>query len=297
MEAIRYFVMRSLRNMVGSPLLCTAAIFTMGVALAAVGAFLLVVVNLQHLTADWREDLQIVIFLDQEPSQPQVAESISQITALPEVAEVAFINKSQALQRFKKRLGDDSDLLEGVRATVLPASFEVELKPQARTRQTVASVAERLNRELGFSDLQYGKDWLEQFESFTSLVKLIGMVLGSFFIFAAVFIVSNTIKLTLYARRDELEIMTLVGATLRFIKAPFLLEGLIQGILGGLLALALLYGLYHGVLKEGLQVLLLAPTGFTIHFLPETMQWGIAGAGAALGLLGSLLALRKFVRI
>ncbi len=297
MEAIRYFLFRSLRNMASSPLLCSAAILTMGVALAAVGVFLLVVLNLQNLTKDWRDDIQVVAYMDKVPSATELDEVLQKVKAFPEVETAIFVSKTDALQRFTKRLGEDSDLLTGLRADVLPASLELQLKGEYQTRNAVQQVADRLKSELKLEDLQYGKDWLEQFESFTTLLELVGVVLGGFLVFAAVFIVSNTIKLTLYARRDELEIMTLVGATLRFIKTPFIIEGLLQGILGGVLAVVILYGLHHFVLKDGLQVLLLTPAGFTIEFLPREMQLAIAAAGAFLGVLGSLLALRRFVRI
>lgn len=297
MEAIRYFLFRSLRNMASSPLLCSAAILTMGVALAAVGVFLLVVLNLQNLTKDWRDDIQVVAYMDRVPSATELDEVLQKVKTFPEVETAIFVSKTDALQRFTKRLGEDSDLLTGLRADVLPASLELQLKGEYQTRNAVQQVADRLKSELKLEDLQYGKDWLEQFESFTTLLELVGVVLGGFLVFAAVFIVSNTIKLTLYARRDELEIMTLVGATLRFIKTPFIIEGLLQGILGGVLAVGILYGLHHFVLKDGLQVLLLTPAGFTIEFLPREMQLAIGAAGAFLGVLGSLLALRRFVRI
>lgn len=293
----RYFLARALRNMSGSPFLCSAAILTMAVALTSVGVFFLVVLNLQALTANWQEDIQVLAFLERTPAAGELQQRLDLIRGFPEVEEVRFVDSRQALERFRTRLGQDSDLLEGIAPDVLPPSLEVALKPAARNRPAVQQVVTRLESEAGLTDLQYGKDWLEQFESFTNLVRLVGAVLGGFLVFAAVFIASNTIKLTLYARRDELEIMTLVGATLRFIKTPFLLEGLFQGLLAGGLALGLLSLVYHLLLRDSLQILLLAPTGFTIHFLPPAYQLAIAAAGAVLGVLGSLLALRKFVRI
>jgi len=296
-ESIRYFLLRALRNMSASPVLCSASVLTMAVALAAVGAFLLVVLNLHSLTANWREDVQLVAYLDQLPPADELGRVEEGLRGWPEVEGVVFVSRQQALERFRKRLGPDSDLLTGIDAAVLPASLEISFADGYRDRVSVERVAKRMRAEFNLGDLQYGRDWLEQFEAFTALLELVGTVLGAFLVFAAAFIVTNTIKLTLYARRDELEVMSLVGATLRFIKLPFLIEGLLQGLLGGLLALAILAAVYHLVLREGLQVLLLTPAGFSIRFLPPAMQYGLAAAGVALGVTGSLLALRKFVRI
>jgi cell division transport system permease protein len=147
------------------------------------------------------------------------------------------------------------------------------------------------------SDLRYGQEWLERFESFVSLLRLAGAILGGFLLFAALFIVANTIKLTLYARRDELEIMALVGATPMFIKSPFLLEGALQGALGGGLAVAGAYALFQLFLQQGLNSLLLASGVERVTFLPLSWQLLLIAAGVLLGLAGSLLSLRKLVRI
>jgi cell division transport system permease protein len=169
----RYFLVRALRNMAGSPFLCSAAVLTMAVALTSVGVFFLVVLNLQALTANWQEDIQIIAFLDQPPAAAELQKSMDQIRGFAEIDEVRFVDSRQALERFRTRLGQDSDLLEGIEDGVLPPSFELTLKPAYRNRQAVQQVVDRLGREAGLNDLQYGKDWLEQFESFTNLVRLV----------------------------------------------------------------------------------------------------------------------------
>jgi len=296
-ERTVYFVRRALRNMRQSPMLCGAAVGTVAVALTILAFFAIVVLNVQKLTRHWSEDVQVVAFIDTVPEERLLRQWTADIRGLPEVEKVEFVSSAEALKRFKKRLADDADLLEGVDLDILPASLEITLNEDSRNRVAVSTLVSRLRQNTGLSDLRYGQEWLERFEAFVSLLRLAGAILGGFLLFAALFIVANTIKLTLYARRDELEIMALVGATPMFIKSPFLLEGALQGALGGGLAVAGAYALFQLFLRQGLDSLLLASGVERVTFLPMSWQLLLIAAGVLLGLTGSLLSLRKLVRI
>jgi len=297
LERTVYFVRRAVRNMLQSPVLCGAAVATVAVALTILAFFAIVVLNVQKLTRHWGEEVQVIAYLDTVPAERELRQWIGDIRSLPEVGEVAFVSRQEALKRFKKRLADDADLLVGVDPAILPASLEISLREGSRNRQGVGNVVARLRQNPALSDLRYGQEWLERFESFLSLLRLAGAILGGFLLFSALFIVANTIKLTLYARRDELEVMALVGATPAFIKSPFLLEGAVQGALGGVLAVGGAYALFLLFLQQGLNSLLLASGSVQITFLPWTWQLLMVTSGILLGLTGSLLSLRKFVRI
>jgi len=283
--------------MLQSPVLCGAAVATVAVALTILAFFAIVVLNVQKLTRHWGEEVQVIAYLDSVPDEKGLRQWIGDIRRLPEVADVAFVSRQEALKRFRKRLAGDADLLAGVDPEILPASLEISLRQSHRNRQGVEALVSRLRQNPALSDLRYGQEWLERFESFLSLLRLAGAILGGFLLFAALFIVANTIKLTLYARRDELEVMALVGATPAFIKSPFLLEGAVQGALGGVLAVAGAYTLFLLFLQQGLDSLLLASGGTQVTFLPWTWQLLVVAAGILLGFTGSLLSLRKFVRI
>lgn len=291
---IPYFIVRALRNMRLSPVLSAAAIFTVGVALALLAFFAIAVLNVQRLTASWASELAIVGYLEQPPDNPGLNRLLSEIRAFPEVAEVTYISRQEAFQRFQKRLGSDADLLDGLGADLLPASLEIRIKPESRSQ--TAAVVERLGRNRALGELHYGREWLERFEAFLTLLRTLGAGLGGFLVLAALVIVANTIKLTLYARQDELEAMTMVGATAMFIKLPYLIEGGLQGLLGGVVALLVSFAAYFLVLRESLGTILLLTGIDTIHFLPLPWQAAILLAGALIGVLGSLVALRKFVR-
>ncbi|NCP78614.1 MAG: ABC transporter permease [Desulfuromonadales bacterium] len=296
-EYVRYFILRALRNMRQWPVLCSAAILTMAVALTTVATFFLVVINIQSLARTWSEEVQVVAYFQTPPAPTELAALVTQIEDLPEVKQALFVSKTEAFQRFAARLGDDAGLLEGVSRDLLPASLEIALQKTARNREGVARVVAALKKDRRFDELRFGQEWLERFEKFIELLKFVGLVLGSFFLFAALFIVSNTIKLTLYARRDELEIMALVGATKNFIQVPFLLEGALQGLFSGILALGFLSLSFQLLVKKSLQSFWLTPVDFNAVFLAGSQQLVLVLSGVLLGLLGSLFSLRKFVRL
>jgi cell division transport system permease protein len=291
-----YFFRRALRNMQQSPVLSLASVGTIAVALALLAFFAIAVLNVQQLTASWGESLAIVAYLDEVPGDSVIKGWISDIERYPEVDKVDFVSRDQAFEQFRKRLGDDAGLIEGLGPDVLPASLEISLADQWRNEAGVTAVVDRLRVDHRFTDLQYGQGWLEKLEAFLLLLRVSGAALGGFLVFAALVIVANTIKLTLYARQDELDAMVMVGATSLFIKLPFLVEGAVQGILGGLTALGLSFLVFEVVLQKSLGSLLLITGIDTIHFLPGVWQTMLILGGGLIGLLGSLFALRKFVR-
>ena len=291
-----YFFRRALRNMQQSPVLSLASVGTIAVALALLAFFAIAVLNVQQLTASWGESLAIVAYLDEVPGDSVIKGWISDIERYPEVDKVDFVSRDQAFEQFRKRLGDDAGLVEGLGPDVLPASLEISLADQWRNEAGVTAVVDRLRVDHRFTDLQYGQGWLEKLEAFLLLLRMSGAALGGFLVFAALVIVANTIKLTLYARQDELDAMVMVGATSLFIKLPFLVEGAVQGILGGLTALGLSFLVFEVVLQKSLGSLLLITGIDTIHFLPGGWQIMLILGGGLIGLLGSLFALRKFVR-
>ena len=291
-----YFLKRALRNMRQSPVLSLASVGTVAVALALLAFFAITVLNVQQLTASWGETLTIVAYLDDVPGEQTINGWVKDIESYPEVATVTFISRKAAFERFRKRLGDDAGLVEGLGPEVLPASLEISLGDDWRSEAAIATVVERLRKDQRFDDLQYGQGWLEKLEAFLLLLRVAGSALGGFLVFAALVIVANTIKLTLYARQDELEAMAMVGGTSLFIKLPYLVEGALQGLLGGVTALGLSFLVFQVILQRSLGSLLLITGIDTIHFLPLAWQGMLVVGGGLIGLLGSLFALRKFVR-
>lgn len=292
-----YFVRRALRNMRQSPMLSLASVGTVALAFALLAFFAIAVLNVQQMAGDWSESQIVVAYLDKTPSEKDRQKWQKELATFPEVSHVDFVSSKLAMQRFRERLGENADLLEGLAPDILPSSFELKLKDEHSTRESVDGVVKRLQKEQKFSDLQYGQEWRDKFEAFLFLLRVSAAALGGFLLFAALVIVANTIKLTLYVRQDELEAMAMVGGTSLFIKLPYLVEGLLQGLLGGGVALGLSFLVFRVVLQESLGTLLLITGIDHIYFLPGSWQLLLVAGGGGIGLLGSLFALRKFVRI
>jgi cell division transport system permease protein len=206
------------------------------------------------------------------------------------VAQVTLVTPEQALERFRTSLGG-GELLEGVEGNPLPASLELELDESSRTTEGIAVVAASLDGLSGVDELAHGQEWIEGYARALGLARSGGTLLGVVLAGAALLIVANTIRLAVYAREDEIEILTLVGAGRLFLRTPFLLEGALQGALGGALALLLLYVAFRSWLPQielGLAMFLgqSAP-----RFFAGADALGLVAVGAALGLAGSAFAM------
>jgi len=292
-----YLLSRAMRNVRQTPFLFSATVLTVTVSLAMVAIFILLVLNLQRVGSGWGQEIQIVAYFDKVPSQTQRLDWQAKLAKRPEVTSVNYIDKYEAYELFSKQLGTEKSLLEGIKPDVLPASLQVSLREGYRDTTAVEGLANYMRKDLKLPEVHYGREWVERFETAVSVIRLVALLLGAILVLTALFIVGNTIRLALYSRRQELEIMSLVGATPFFIRIPFLIEGALQGVMGGALALGSLYLIYHLYLLENLQVLLMAIGDFEVLFLPLPVQGGLLLAGLLLGLLGSSLALRRLIKV
>ncbi len=292
---VRYFWGLALTNIRQNFFVNLVTIGTITLALLIVSLFLLVYVNLENAAENWSEKVQVTVYFDKELAPQEQTDLKNRIQDIQGTAKVYWVSRDDALKRFKGRLKGQETLLEGVRAEVLPASFEITLKKNNRNTLAVDTYIGKLKGIPGIGEIQYGEEWVRRFNTFLSFMRIVGGLLGVFLVLAVVFIVSNTIQLTVYARRDELEIMSLVGATRLFIKMPYLLEGLIQGIAGGILAILLLLSVHFLFLHNAGNFLTFNPVTSGLAFLPPEYIAGIITSGALLGFLGSLAALRRFI--
>jgi len=213
-----------------------------------------------------------------------LAAAAGDIASFPEVQSVDIVTKDDALQRARKELAEFSDVFQ---AGVLPASIDVHLKPGHRDPATVQQVAQRLQSYPFVDDVRYGEEWLVQLYRLRNIAGVAGLALGLSFAAVAIIIIAATIRMAVLARAEEIAIMRLVGATDGYIRRPFLLEGFVKGVLGGLLALLLTW--------IGMQVIDQYLHFHTVFFSPSMAALGIA-AGALIGVLGSALAVGRHLR-
>ncbi len=292
-----YFFYRAFVNIRQNVFVNAVTIGTITLALLIVSLFLLVFVNLENASEKWSERVQVTVYFDRELSAQEQATFNKNISSIPGTSRVGYVSRDEALKRFKGRLRGQETLLDGVRPEILPTSFEIALKRDNRDTQGVENYVAALKRVPGIKEVQYGEEWVRRFNTMLNFMRLVGALLGGFLVVAVLFIVSNTIKLTIYARRDELEVMSLVGATRFFIKAPFLIEGIIQGAGGALIAMLLLLALYEGFLHNAGSFLTFNPTTAGLAFLPPEYVGGIILSGIALGFIGSLSSLKRFISV
>lgn len=290
-----YFLSRAVINLRQNVFVSVVTIGTITLALLIVSLFLLVFVNLENAAENWSEKVQVTVYFDRELSSQEQAALKAKIIAIPGASTVSYVSRDEALKRFKNRLRGQETLLEGVRAEILPTSFEIALKRANRGSEGVESFVASLKGIQGISEIQYGEEWVRRFNTFLNYMRMVGALLGGFLVITVIFIVSNTIKLTIYARREELEVMSLVGATPFFIKAPFLIEGIIQGGAGALSSLLLLFLLYEGFLHNAGSFLTFNPATSGLAFLPLEYVGSIFLAGILLGFVGSLTSLKRFI--
>jgi cell division transport system permease protein len=273
-----------------APLLSVLSVTTIAFSLFTVGLFGLVAVNLRAALKGLEERVEIVAFTLRGTPSETIAVATQDIAAFPEVRDVSFVSEEAALQRARAELVEFRDAYRDLQINPLPASIEVRLKDGYRDAATVERVAQRLRNFPFIEDVRYGREWVQKLDHLRNITGLVGLVIGLAFAAVAIVIIGVTIRLTLLQRAREISIMRLVGATNWFIRGPFLLEGALKGLLGGLLSLVLCYGGYllfrdkSGGALAGL-----------IFFRPEQMAL-IVVFGVLLGLAGSLVSVGRHLR-
>jgi cell division transport system permease protein len=289
-----YFLRKALENIWINPFLSLVTLSTIAISMLILGLFSLIYLNVQQSLHQMGGELQIAAYLQETISSEQAEVLRSKVADWPEVEGITYISKEQALARFRSQLREYAGILEGLKENPLPASLELTLMPQYGRSGNIKELSTRLGRLPGVAEVQYGRKWMAKLRVFVEVMKLVGITVGGLLLIATIFVISNTIKLTFYSRREELEIMRLVGATDFFIKAPFLIEGLLHGLGGALLAaggLSLLILFLFSHLDLPLRLAVTAgslPTGQLVA--------GFLGLGLLLGVLGSMVSLRRFLR-
>jgi len=267
-----------------TPLLSALSITTIAFSLFAVGLFGLVVLNIRDALEKVEEHVEIRAFITDKTPVEQVAVAANDVAKYDEVQSVDLVTQEQALERARRELGEFRDVFE---AEFLPASLDVHLKPGFRDPASVRRVADRLKALTFVDDVRYGEDWIEQLYRLRNIAGVAAAALGLAFAAIAIIIIGSTIRMAVLARSREISIMRLVGATDAYVRRPFLIEGFIKGVLGGVLALGLTWLAIHMVSSY---------LSFqTVFFDQRLAIFGLAG-GALMGLLGSAFSVGRHLR-
>jgi cell division transport system permease protein len=290
LRAISYFLSEAATSLWRSRLVNAVSIGTIAVSLFVLGAFLTVASGLGEMVTRWTEKVQVIVYLE-DGTEDRVRESLeNRLKEDPAVGSVDFVSREQALARFREMFRDLSSLPEDLGENPFPASLEVTLRADRQSPAEVERMAKAFAGAPGIREIQYDLLWIERLSTGVRLVRGLGAFLGGILVLAGIFTISNVIRLTIYAREDELDIMRLVGATRAYVKGPFVTEGVIQGGLGGLVAAALLWAAL-GWLSRGLASSdLVSRAAFS---LPPGVVLLLVAGGMTVGLVGSLISLAR----
>ena len=290
-----YYFKNAVSNILNNRWIHLISIGTISISLLLFGAFILFFVNVNHWMLEWGQSLSMSVYLKDGIERDVSEEIASIIKGLPGAEITGYISKEQAEADLIAALGEQAGLLDGITSNPLPASFEITFKDVKNDQVNPRRIKVLIEQLEGVDEVQYSEQWLERFEGLLYILKLGGLVVAGLFSMAVLFIITNTIKLTIYSRRDEIEIFKLVGATDWFVKMPFLIEGAIQGVLSGVIALLVLFLVYSLLALKTVHIFGLPV--MDIVFLPYAYVFFLFIFSLLLGLTGSFIAVGRFFRL
>ncbi|MDJ0622042.1 MAG: permease-like cell division protein FtsX [Desulfocapsaceae bacterium] len=270
-------------------------LLTVSLSVLIFAFFSLVYTNMINSSEQLGDDLRLIIYLEDDPG-PEMQEQLRRkITNFDRVEDIVFVSKEEAYKRFAEQLGGHRDVLDDIPKDFLPASVEVIPLKNLRSLNQIKLFSQYLSKLPGTLKVQYGQEWVERFYYFTRLLSIVVFLSGSLLILTTIFMVSYTIRLTIFGRQAELELLKLVGATNNYIRTPFLIEGVLQGLIGSSLGIFSLFLLYQWIKGHFSGPGLLELFSFTF-FTPEVII-AIIFISIILTTAGSFTSIQKFLRI
>ncbi|HET7233213.1 MAG TPA: permease-like cell division protein FtsX [Longimicrobium sp.] len=266
-----------------SPLLAFLSIIAIGFSLFVIGLFGLTAWNIGRAIEKVEEKVEIVAYLDDATTPSQLELAQQEVRGLPAVLELRYVTKFDALASAREEMPEFQDVFSDLDNNPLPASLEIRMKPGSRTPDAVKRVAERLRAYPFVEDVRYGREWLDKIYQIRRLAGGAATMIGAAFALVAAIIIATAVRIAVFARREEISIMRLVGATDGFVQRPFLLEGVMTGLMGGALAALLTWGSYR----------VLSATMFRIEMIPGQWMVVVVVVGTVFGFLSSMVAVRR----
>jgi cell division transport system permease protein len=294
MRALRYFVIEAAGSLWRRRGAAILAVLTIAAGLFVLGFFLIVNTNVQRVAARWGDAAELSVFLKDDATDRNLKMIDDLIAGSGLAAERQYVSKADAMTRFRQEFPDLAPATARLERNPFPASFEVRLRPDARAAETaVDSLAATLGGLPGVADVRYDRRWLIRLSAAMRVVGGVGAVIAALLALASALTVANVVRLAAYARRDEIEIMQLVGAPLTYVRGPFLVEGVVQGGVGALLAIVFL-ALAFTAIRARYGLLATEALGLSsITFLPAELSVLLVIGGMLLGCLGGFIVARN----
>lgn len=284
---VRYLVREGLFGLARRRISGTVAVMIMGSSLLMLALFSLVSINLDHILQGVRGDIDVVVYLEEDIHAEDQALLYKDLGSMVGVRAVHYIDRESALERFRTELGDDAELLDALSSNPLPASFEVSLAAEVQDAARLHAFSTSVAEYPGVEEVVASVEWVQRLDRFSQIFMLVTAVIGIIVLVSAVFVISNTVRLTVQESADQVEIMKLVGATNAFIRTPFVIGGALQGAAAGIIAMVVLI-LANRVVAQQIS---------GIFFFGDEQVVGFIVLSTMLGAGGSLVALRRHLQL
>jgi cell division transport system permease protein len=285
----------TLINIKSNKQLFFASVGTITTALSILGLFLFVYVNLNSVLSFWNDQVQLIVYLDDEIPNDEKRQLEKLFSSHSEVQSFDFVSREKAWKNFQSMFSGKSSFLKGMGFNPLPASYSLMVKPSAERLKTIQSLAKKLNQKDGVESVEYGEEWINRFETFMILMRVFLFALGTLLCLGAVLIIANTVKLSVVSRKSEIELMLLTGATPGFIRFPFFLEGIFHGLLGAIISLSLMKGIHLYLVNRLQGSIETFGSGMDFQFISLPLVMIIILTSILMGWLGSYLSLQQFL--
>jgi cell division transport system permease protein len=274
-------------------ILSIATVSTVAICILILGMAILMIINAGTFMQRLESDVEIIAYLDNSLNKNEIADIKTDIKNVGGVKSIVFVSKNEALKKLEKKFGEDKyDLSETLNKNPLPDSYVIK----AQDPHNVARLAKKVGQMQGISKVNYGQGVVERLFKVTKWIRITGMILIVLLAMGAVFLIATTIRLSIFARRKEVYLMKLIGATDWFVRWPFFIEGILLGAAGGLIAIAVLAFGYGSLLQN---------MGKALFFIPMVSSKGLlvdlyltlVATGALLGVIGTSISLRRFMNV
>ena len=269
-----------------TPMLAGLSATMIALSLLVVALFGIAAYNVKRVLERVESRVEVVAYLRDDADYNAVHIAQQEIEAMPEVRETRYISRAQALEIAKQELPEFRNIFSGLDTNPLPASVEVSLKPGQHGADAVRHVAQRVGAYPFVEDVRYGQEWLDKVYLLRRVAGAATLVLGGAFAIVAALIIGAAVRMAIFARRDEIIIMRLVGATDGFVRRPFVLEGLITGLLGAVIALIASWTIFNAM----------SQSLFKLEWLPDLWVLGLLIAGSVIGAIASSIEVRRHIR-
>jgi cell division transport system permease protein len=292
-----YFCQEALANFNRNKWLSLASVSIITFTLAIFGLFFIVAINFSETLKNWKEDISVIVYLKDSAAEQDIKNLQNFIKENQFVKNTVLIDKTEALKKFSEQSSEIKDLLTGFDSSILPASIEITVKEEYQKSPELFFWLDKIKKFSAVDEVNYDQQLIDKLTYIVSAVRIIGFIIGIFLCGAAILIISNTIKLSVYEKKEEIEIMELIGATRAFIKIPFLIEGMFQGLLGSISSIIILYltVLYIEVKLFKPMKIFLNTSG--IVFMPSHYILFFVIGGLLLGTLGGVFASGRTFKI